>query len=136
MSQDRQCATTRAVRFAPVAFEPWVADFVRDSNEVAGIERSPTTAEVAAHRGLLALQRLRAENLERFVHHLDPAARMQTPTAQLQELLDAAHEGRIGAEAVRDAFLTLSPFTGENCRVGRALELWYAVKLSEAASVH
>src|SRR5882672_6098090 len=56
------------------ALGDWVPDFVRVSNRMAGITRDPTRAEISAHRGLLAANSLRVENLEVFLHHIAPGA--------------------------------------------------------------
>jgi hypothetical protein len=56
------------------ALGDWVPEFTRVNNRMAGITREPTAAEISAHRGLLAINALRVENLELFVHHIAPGA--------------------------------------------------------------
>jgi hypothetical protein len=60
-----------------MALSDWVPHFVRASNRLAGIEREPTASEISAHRGLLAANTLKVENLEQFVRHVAGGARLR-----------------------------------------------------------
>ena len=131
------------------ALGDWVPDFVRVSNRMAGIDREPTPAEISAHRGLLAANALRVENLELFVHHVADGARLRrdgdAPGSQAEE--DAAHAAELKADLativlaaqkraaspqrLHRIYTLLSPFTDGNGRCARALLMWQIMRASE-----
>lgn len=135
----------------PAALGDWVPDFVRVSNRMAGIIREPTASEISAHRGLLAANALRVENLELFVHHVahgalrsEPGARtpsanerMPPPAgdlkADLATIVLAAQKQAASPQRLHRIYTLLSPFTDGNGRCGRALLMWQIIRASRRA---
>jgi hypothetical protein len=126
------------------ALGDWVPDFVRISNRMAGIDREPTPSEISAHRGLLAANALRVENLEMFVHHVAEGARVrddrlldhdaQSPAeikADLAMIVLAAQKQAASPERLHRLYTMLSPFTGGNGRCARALLMWQIMRAGE-----
>lgn len=132
--------------FNAIALGDWVPGFVRASNRMAGISREPTAAEIGAHRGLLAANTLRVENLEMFVHHVAEGARVRerhgavseneeaTSAAELRADLATivmAAQARAASPLRLHRILTLlRPFTDGNRRCGRALLMWQMLRTS------
>ena len=126
------------------ALGDWVPDFVRISNRMAGIMRDPTPVEISAHRGLLAANALRVENLEIFVHHVAEGARVREDTApnedapsaaelkaDLATIVLAAQKQVTSPQRLHRIYTMLSPFTDGNGRCGRALLMWQVMRASE-----
>ena len=131
------------------ALGDWVPDFVRVSNRMAGIEREPTPSEISAHRGLLAANALRVENLELFVHHVAEGAQVRREPApqamsadeeafpreqlkaDLATIVLAAQKQAASPQRLHRIYTLLSPFTDGNGRCGRALLMWQIMRASE-----
>lgn len=130
--------------------EPWVVDFVAESNRIAGISRAPSAGEISAHRGFLAADRIHAGNLEMLVFHLQPGGvfrrqadaiggEYQSPDRDsvtavreaLDGLIEAARLRLYGPWAVHLMYRELQPFTAANGRSGRALWLWQMLRGSD-----
>lgn len=121
----------------------WVREFVRVSNRMAGITREPTAAEVGAHRGLLAANSLRVENLELFIHHIAPGAELRDlpldaededlaigddVRADLATIVLAAQARAASPDRLHRIYQRLRPFTDGNGRCGRALWMWQVMR--------
>lgn len=131
------------------ALGDWVPDFVRVSNRMAGITREPTPSEISAHRGLLAANALRVENLEMFVHHVAEGARVRSEAcahaestdevttsaeqlkADLATIVLAAQKQAASPQRLHRIYTMLSPFTDGNGRCGRALLMWQIMRASQ-----
>ena len=131
------------------ALGDWVPDFVRVSNRMAGITREPTPSEISAHRGLLAANALRVENLELFVHHVAEGARLRSEAgtheasankqtapagelkADLATIVLAAQKHAASPQRLHRIYTLLSPFTDGNGRCGRALLMWQIMRASQ-----
>ena len=128
------------------ALGDWVPDFVRISNRMAGIVREPTPAEISAHRGLLAANALRVENLEMFVHHIAKGAHVrdersddEAPSpaelkASLATIVLAAQKHAASPQRLHRIYTMLNPFTDGNGRCGRALLMWQVMRAGERES--
>jgi hypothetical protein len=127
----------------PAALSDWVPHFVRVSNRLAGIYREPTVAEISAHRGLLAANTLKVENLEQFVRHVAGGAGLrETGTrrngkaersglrADLETILEAAQSRTASPARLYRIYRLLRPFTDGNGRCGRALLMWQVMRRS------
>lgn len=124
----------------------WVPAFVRVSNRMAGITRDPTAAEISAHRGLLAVNSLRVENLELFIRHIAPGAGLRGTSEADAEAEDEASAASVGLKAdlatiilaaqtqsaspfrLHRIYRRLRPFTDGNGRCGRALWMWQVMR--------
>jgi hypothetical protein len=124
----------------------WLPGFVRVSNRMAGIRRDPTAAEISAHRGLLAVNALRVENLELFVHHVAPGASLRgtidaeggardagPPSSaalrdDLTTIILAAQTQSASPGRLHRIYRRLRPFTAGNGRCGRALWMWQVMR--------
>jgi hypothetical protein len=133
------------------ALGDWVPEFVRVSNRMAGITREPTASEISAHRGLLAANALRVENLELFVHHVAEGARVRSEAgihaasadediasaeqlkADLATIVLAAQKQAVSPQRLHRIYTLLSPFTDGNGRCGRALLMWQVMRAGERA---
>jgi hypothetical protein len=116
---------------------------VRVSNRMAGIDREPTPAEISAHRGLLAANALRVENLEMFVHHIAKGAHVrdnrsddEAPSAAelkaaLATIVLAAQKRAASPQRLHRIYTMLNPFTRGNGRCGRALLMWQVMRAGE-----
>jgi len=127
----------------PAALSDWVPHFVRASNRLAGIDREPTASEISAHRGLLAANRLRVENLEQFVRHVAGGARLRDTNssrarkgaladinlrADLETIVEAASTRAVSPARLYRIYRLLRPFTDGNGRCGRALLMWQVMR--------
>ena len=128
----------------PMALSDWVPHFVRASNRLAGIEREPTASEISAHRGLLAANTLKVENLEQFVRHVAGGARLRdgyssiaarkaertdpSLRADLETIVEAASSRAVSPARVYRIYRMLRPFTDGNGRCGRALLMWQVMR--------
>lgn len=128
----------------PMALSDWVPHFVRASNRLAGIDREPTASEISAHRGLLAANRLKVENLEQFVRHVAGGAQLRdanssiaarkaerTDTslrADLETIVEAASSRAVSPGRLYRIYRMLRPFTDGNGRCGRALLMWQVMR--------
>lgn len=129
----------------PAALDDWVPDFVRVSNRMAGITREPTASEISAHRGLLAANALRVENLELFVHHIAAGARLRSEAgehaepdrkpppaeelkADLATIVLAVQRQSASPHRLHRIYTLLRPFTDGNGRCGRALLMWQIMR--------
>ena len=128
------------------ALGEWVPGFVRVNNRMAGIDREPSAAEVAAHRGLLAANELRVENLELFVRHVAPGAHLRDTAhddgwsedetsasrdelrADLSAIVAAARSKSAKPDRLHRLYRMLRPFTDANGRCGRALWMWQVMR--------
>jgi hypothetical protein len=128
----------------------WVPAFVRLSNRLAGITREPTAAEISAHRGLLAANSLRVENLELFIKHVAPGAGLRdrrgpradatssqtTLREDLTTLVVAARTKSASPARLHKIYRNLRPFTDGNGRCARALWMWQMMRRpSELAAI-
>lgn len=129
----------------PAALGDWVPHFVRASNRLAGINREPTAAEISAHRGLLAANSLRVENLEQFVRHVAGGARLREAPgigdrgteathlrADLATIVEAARAKATSPARLHRIYSMLRPFTDGNGRCGRALLMWQVMRRTGA----
>ena len=132
--------------FHAAALGDWVPDFVRVNNRLAGIVREPSAAEISAHRGLLAANTLRVENLELFVHHIAPGAALRDAgdvdqetsddraaadedlRADLATLIRAAQTQVASPERLHRIYRLLRPFTDANGRCGRVFWMWQVMR--------
>jgi hypothetical protein len=125
----------------PAALSDWVPHFVRASNRLAGIDRDPTATEISAHRGLLAANKLRVENLEQFVRHVAGGARLREAAsdgaacpadadlrADLETIVEAASARAASPARVYRIYRLLRPFTDGNGRCARALLMWQVMR--------
>lgn len=134
-----------------VEFTSWLEAFVRESNALSGIERDPTPAEVAAHKGLLAVLTLSVENLQVFVQHLEADATLRTEGeadaepgrdhgcemyADLRTIVCAAQSGVWPPPRLHDLYVQLRPFSDANRRSARALWLWQSLKRRAEIGIH
>lgn len=126
------------------ALGDWVREFVRVSNRMAGILRDPTAAEVAAHRGLLAVNTLRVENFEVFLQHIAPGAGFRDSLddgdpepegdstsdarSDLATIVQAARTRSATPERLHRLYRQLRPFTDGNGRAGRVLWMWQLMR--------
>lgn len=127
--------------------------FVRESNAIEGITRTPTKAEVDAHRTFLkegpsvgALVNLVAVLQPDAVlrdHPKAPGVRVGKPVhvappsgimirAALEGTILAAKDPKSTPYAVHVAYETLHPFTDGNGRSGRALWLWQMLERKDS----
>jgi hypothetical protein len=124
-----------------------LTNFVGWSNLMAGIERAPSPAEVAAHRGLIAVEHLTVENMLMFVHHVQKGATLRRDVRphgatsedkaylELQALLAEAGEESWPAERIHRCLRRMRPFTDANGRSARALWLRQALRDQHDAAV-
>jgi len=121
------------------AMGDWVPAFVRINNRMSGTAREPTAAEVGAYRGVLGVNNLRVENLELFVHHVAPGARLrdlepgattdvQSLRADLATIVMAARMQSASPDRLHRIYRLLRPFTDGNGRCGRVLWMWQTMR--------
>lgn len=120
-----------------------VRAFVRESNGIEGIHRTPSRTEMAAHITLLMKDAITIDDLEQFVRAVQPGAVLRDrhglnvtvgnhvppPGGQaivyaLGEILIAIRETDPCPFSIHQTYLDLHPFTDGNGRSSRALWLW------------
>jgi Fic family protein len=119
--------------------------FVRESNFIEGIIRTPTTTEIAAHERILALSKVTVADLQQFVRAVQPDAQLRNSPGidivvgpyrpppggrQIEVILDNILQFAVRAASEQQIFWVhhqyenLHPFSDGNGRSGRALWLW------------
>ncbi len=121
-------------------------DFIVESNEIEGIHRDPSEAEIAEHLRFMKLDEITIEDLERFVSVYQPYAELRDRAGldvrvggyypppgdisrrwDLQGILDCVvGDNMIGNNAwlIHQDYESLHPFTDCNGRSGRMLWMW------------
>lgn len=119
-------------------------EFVRESNRIEGILRSPTDAEMIEFHRFIELDTVTIDDLVQFVSVYQPDARLRDQPhvpgvrvgnhiappsgpdirARLDHLIRCAVAGSMSAWHVHTAYETLHPFTDGNGRSGRMLWRW------------
>jgi hypothetical protein len=119
--------------FRHSAFAPWVGDFVTWSFGQSDIRRLPTTAEIAAHRGLFALDTVRSEHLAMFCRHaVGPTAVTASSRSHLAVALAELGAPELDADLWVRRFLARRPLEDGNGRCARALRMWHDLRLQDA----
>jgi hypothetical protein len=127
--------------------------FIKESNLIEGITRSPHGAEINAFIKFVHLENMTVESVEQYVRFIQPGAVLringQTCTVgrhvppaggmtiyyALQELLERMNKGYVLPAEAHCAYETLHPFTDGNGRSGRALWVWQNIKAGDYAFV-
>lgn len=118
-----------SMAFRRSAFEPWVRDFVDWSHGESGISRPSTEAEVAAHRGLFALDRVEIGNLSSFLRHaVGPDALEPATSGDLGLLLVDLAPAEADVDLWLARFQARRPLRTGNGRCGRALWMWHRLR--------
>lgn len=122
--------------FRSGAFAPWVDDFVAWSFGQSDIWRQPTTAEIAAHRGLFALDAVRSQHIAMFCRHaVGPTAFKASSYSQLEEPLADLGRFELDVDLWVRSFLARQPLADGNGRCARALRMWHDLRLQDADDV-
>lgn len=118
--------------FRSCAFASWVPEFVAASHKRSGLARQPSVAEIAAYRGLFALERVAVENLTMFLRHaIGPDAAPTSAGPLLKDrLLELNHHG-LDIDRWCDRFLAQRLLSDGNARCVRALRTWYRLRSQE-----
>jgi len=120
--------------------------FVKESNAIEGINRTPSRVEINATRYFLESAEIKIENLEKFVSAIAPFARLRLEDGMdvrignhippaggpsigyaLDELLVKANGGS-NPYKIHCEYEKLHPFMDGNGRSGRVLWAWQMIK--------
>ena len=122
-----------------------LAAFVAESNRIEGIHRSPTDAEIEAHKTLIARKRVKIEHVTALVAVCQPNAVLRATTdvhgvrvgnhvappsgprivQDFEALLAGIASGELTPWEAHVQYETLHPYTDGNGRSGRAVWLWH-----------
>lgn len=115
--------------FRSAAFGSWVPHFVAWSNARSGIDRFASEGEVAAHRGLFALQRVEVRHVEMFRHHVvGPNRSIREGSAGIAAIERWLSFDAADPDVWLERFLAGRPFERGNGRCGRALWMWQLIR--------
>lgn len=118
--------------FRSSAFARWVPEFVTCSHRQSGILRQPSVAEIAAYRGLFALERIGVENVSLFLHHVvGPCAGPVPADPQWCSRLLELNAPGLEIDVWADRFRAHRPLLDGNGRCARALHRWYQLRGDE-----
>lgn len=118
-------------------------DFIKESNRIEGISRSPSSAEVEEYDRFMSLGEVTVNDLEQFVkvyqpgavlrnkiglnvrvgNHIPPMGGPDIKDRLVDIVMDCEHSWRSAYDA-HVAYETLHPFTDGNGRSGRMLWMW------------
>lgn len=122
-------------------------NFIKESNKIEGINRSPTSEEITEHKRFIRLEKVTIADLEQFVSIYQPTARLRNMAglnvrvgshlaplgglnivSSLENILQDIETTHCYHTHV--AYETLHPFTDGNGRSGRALWAWQMFQIN------